>query len=134
MRCINKMPELLLFSISVQRAEKLLRTNLTETAPCVIPVVERLQSPGSDKFEHFSYCLLQGLSAVQNMEFHIFEGQHKSGSLLPCIAAHAMIDAFSLIGADNMLVDWICIGATVLGSIGYCIYLSRLRPAEKQRD
>ena len=59
---------------------------------------------------------------------------YRSGSLLPCILAHAMIDVFSLLGADNRLVDWICIGATILGAIGYCTYLSRLHPAGDSRD
>ena len=58
---------------------------------------------------------------------------YKSGNLFPCIIAHAMIDVFSLFGADNPLVDQICIGATILGAIAYCIYLARLRTAEKQR-
>ena len=52
---------------------------------------------------------------------------HKSGSLLPCIAAHAMIDVFSLFGTDNALADRIYVIATILGAIAYCVYLSRLK-------
>ena len=52
---------------------------------------------------------------------------YKSGSLIPCIIAHAMIDVFSLYGADNALADWICIGATILGAVLYCVYLGRLK-------
>jgi len=55
---------------------------------------------------------------------------YKSGSLLPCIIAHAMIDAFALFGADNALVDWIYLGVTIVVAIVYCIYLSRLKPPE----
>lgn len=55
---------------------------------------------------------------------------YKSGSLIPCIIAHAMIDAFSLFGADNERMDWICIGVTVVAAIVYCAYLSRLKAPE----
>ncbi len=56
----------------------------------------------------------------------------KSGSLIPCIIAHAMIDVFSLLGADNLLVDQICIGLTVVTAVIWCIYLGRLKRAEKE--
>ena len=52
---------------------------------------------------------------------------YKSGSLIPCIIAHAMVDVFSLYGADNELVDWIYIGATIVVAVIYCIYLARLK-------
>ena len=55
---------------------------------------------------------------------------YKCGSLLPCIAAHAMIDAFSLIGADKLLLDQIVIGLTALVALVYCLYLSRQKGAE----
>lgn len=55
----------------------------------------------------------------------------KGGSLIPCIIAHAMIDVFSLYGADHETGDWISIGATVAVAIVYCLYLRRLEtPAE----
>ncbi|MBQ6545745.1 MAG: CPBP family intramembrane metalloprotease [Lachnospiraceae bacterium] len=59
----------------------------------------------------------------------------RSGSLLPCIIAHAMIDVFSLYGADKETADWIYIGITAIVAAGYCIYLSRLqeRDTEKER-
>ena len=38
-----------------------------------------------------------------------------------------MIDALSLFGADNEVVDWIYIGATIVVASVYCIYLSRLQ-------
>ena len=50
---------------------------------------------------------------------------YKSGSIIPCIIAHSMIDALSLFGADNELVDWIYIGATIVAAIFYCIYLAK---------
>ena len=58
---------------------------------------------------------------------------YKSGSIIPCIIAHSMIDALSLFGADNELVDWIYIGATIVVAIIYCIYLGRLRSAGSDR-
>lgn len=54
---------------------------------------------------------------------------YKSKSLIPCIIAHVMIDVFSVFGAENRLVDQIYILATVIVSIVYCIYLSRLKEA-----
>ena len=51
---------------------------------------------------------------------------YKSKSLIPCIIAHAMIDVFSLYGADNELADRIYIGVTIVTAVIYCIYLRRL--------
>ena len=56
---------------------------------------------------------------------------YKSGSLLPCIIAHAMIDVFSLFGADNAVADQIYVGATIVTAILYCTYLARLKTAEE---
>ncbi|MCR4786959.1 MAG: CPBP family intramembrane metalloprotease [Lachnospiraceae bacterium] len=55
---------------------------------------------------------------------------YKSGSLIPCIIAHSMVDAFSLYGKDNELVDMIYIGVTILVAVIYCIYLGRLKNEE----
>ena len=52
---------------------------------------------------------------------------YKSGSLLPCIIAHAMIDVFSLFGADSALTDQIYVGATIVTAIAYCSYLAKLK-------
>ncbi|MCR5734241.1 MAG: CPBP family intramembrane metalloprotease [Lachnospiraceae bacterium] len=51
---------------------------------------------------------------------------YKSGSIIPCIIAHSMIDALSLFGADNRVADWVYIGLTILVAVVYCIYLGRL--------
>jgi hypothetical protein len=59
---------------------------------------------------------------------------YKSGSLLPCILAHAMIDAFSLFGADDPLADWIYVGATIVVGTIYCLYLSRLKTEENANE
>ena len=51
---------------------------------------------------------------------------YRSGSLIPCIIAHAMIDVFSLYGADDGKGDFIYMAATIVVAILYCIYLGRL--------
>ena len=58
---------------------------------------------------------------------------YKSGSLIPCIIAHAMTDVLSLYGADNELTDRIYIGVTIVTAILYCIYLSKLHSEESKK-
>lgn len=57
---------------------------------------------------------------------------YKSGSIIPCIIAHSMIDVLSLFGADNKMVDWVYIGATIIITILYCIYLSKLETENRR--
>ena len=57
---------------------------------------------------------------------------YKSGSIIPCIIAHSMIDALSLFGADNEIVDWIYVGMTIVVAIVYCIYLGSLNNEGKK--
>lgn len=57
---------------------------------------------------------------------------YKSGSIIPCIIAHSMIDVLSLFGADNKVVDWVYIGATIIITILYCIYLSKLETENRR--
>lgn len=57
---------------------------------------------------------------------------YKSGNLWPCIIAHAMIDAFSLYGADSKNGDYIYIAATVIVAIIYCVYLNGLKTKEEK--
>ncbi|MCR4797278.1 MAG: CPBP family intramembrane metalloprotease [Lachnospiraceae bacterium] len=52
---------------------------------------------------------------------------YKSGSIIPCIIAHSMIDSLSLFGADNELIDWIYIGATIVVATVYCIWLGKIK-------
>ncbi len=59
---------------------------------------------------------------------------YKSGSIIPCIIAHSMIDALSLFGSDNELVDWIYVGTTIVVAVIYCIYLGRLRSPESKKE
>ena len=53
---------------------------------------------------------------------------YKSGSIIPSILAHALIDAFSMFAADQEKAAWVYIGATIVVGVLYCIYLSRLQP------
>ena len=57
---------------------------------------------------------------------------YKGGSIIPCIIAHSLIDVLSLFGADNELIDWIYIGATIVVAIAYCLYLSRIHSPESK--
>ncbi|MCR5283539.1 MAG: CPBP family intramembrane metalloprotease [Lachnospiraceae bacterium] len=59
---------------------------------------------------------------------------YKSGSIIPCIAAHSLIDALSVIGGENELIDWIYIGATIIVSIVYGIYLGRIHTPGSGED
>ncbi len=58
----------------------------------------------------------------------------RSGSIIPCIIAHSMIDALSLFGADNEMVDWIYVITTIIVAILYCIYLGRLHSSKAEED
>ena len=59
---------------------------------------------------------------------------YKCGSLIPCIVAHAVIDASSLFGADSELADWIYMGATIITAILYSLCLGRLQTPESMRE
>ena len=57
---------------------------------------------------------------------------YKSGSIIPCIIAHSMIDVLSLLGADHELADWIYIGLTIAVAIVYCAYLAKIKSSEPE--
>ncbi|MGX7106510.1 CPBP family intramembrane glutamic endopeptidase [Hutsoniella sourekii] len=48
---------------------------------------------------------------------------YKSGSLLPCILVHGLIDAFSKFSQENLFTEWLYIIATILLAASYCPYL-----------
>lgn len=56
----------------------------------------------------------------------------KSGSLLPCILAHALIDIFANFGVDAFMSTWVYVIATIIISLVYCLYLSRLETKETE--
>ena len=56
---------------------------------------------------------------------------YKSGSLIPCIIAHSLIDVFSLFAGDNAAADRIYVGATIVVSMIYCIYLCKAEKDEQ---
>ncbi len=55
---------------------------------------------------------------------------YRSGSLLPSIAAHAMIDVFSVLARDNALADRISVCATVVIAAVYCVYLWKRKESD----
>ena len=57
----------------------------------------------------------------------------KGGSLLPCIAIHGLIDAFSVFARDNAAADWTYIIATVVIAVIYCLYLKKQPTPEPER-
>ena len=57
----------------------------------------------------------------------------KGGSLLPCIAIHGLIDAFSVFARDNAAADWAYIIATVVIAVVYCLYLRKQPTPEPER-
>ena len=57
----------------------------------------------------------------------------KGGSLLPCIAIHGLIDAFSVFARDNAAADWAYIIATVVIAVVYCLYLKKQPTPEPER-
>ena len=59
---------------------------------------------------------------------------YKGGSLIPCIIAHGLVDAFSMFARESITVEWIYMGATILVAIVYCIYLSTVNKAETKAE
>ena len=57
----------------------------------------------------------------------------KGGSLLPCIAIHGLIDAFSVFARDNAAADWAYIIATVVIAVVYCLYLRKQPTPEPEQ-
>ena len=59
---------------------------------------------------------------------------YKSGSIIPCIIAHSMIDALSVVGGENEIVDWIYVVTTIIVAIVYSIYLGRLLSPDSNKE
>lgn len=57
---------------------------------------------------------------------------YKCGSLIPCIIAHGLVDAFSKFANEShiYMTGWIYMGATILIAIVYGIYLAKLPGAD----
>lgn len=62
---------------------------------------------------------------------------YKSGSLIMCIIVHSLIDVFSKFknvnGEQNLTMDYIYMGVTIVGAVAYCAYLSR-KPAALEKE
>ena len=52
---------------------------------------------------------------------------YKSGSIIPCIIAHSIIDVLAECAVYNPTADWIYVISTIIVSILYCTYLSKLK-------
>ena len=61
---------------------------------------------------------------------------YKCESLLPCIIAHSLVDAFSKFAneSNSYMTEWIYMGATILIAIVYGIYLAKLPATESEPD
>ena len=61
---------------------------------------------------------------------------YKCQSLLPCILAHGLVNAFSKFAKESgsYRMSWIYMGATILVAIVYGIYLAKLPKAERKRE
>lgn len=57
---------------------------------------------------------------------------YKSGSLLPVILAHSLIDVFSRFAVDDPRLSWIYMITTIVVSVLYCAYLLKLPPAAEK--
>ena len=63
---------------------------------------------------------------------------YKSGSLIMCIIVHSLIDVFSRFNGvardqNTPLSDYIYMGATIVGALVYCAYLSK-KPAALEKE
>ena len=50
---------------------------------------------------------------------------YKSGSLLPCILAHSLVDVFSKYSTDSLIADWSYVIATIVIGGAYSLWLVR---------
>lgn len=82
--------------------------------------------------------LLAGMDIVDNLLMVVFAiawgfiltmVYYKSGSLLPCIIAHAVVDILSMLSAEMAWGGWIYIGATIVVGAAYSLWLKKLPSA-----
>lgn len=78
--------------------------------------------------------LLAGMATVENLLMIVFAiawgfvftmVYYKSGSLLPCILGHAVVDVLSVVAAETAWGTWLYIGATVVIGGAYSLYLAK---------
>lgn len=89
--------------------------------------------------------LLAGMATMKNLLMIVFAiawgfvftmVYYKSGSLLPCILAHAVVDVLSVVSAETAWGEWLYIGTTVVIGGAYSLYLAKRveTPAINQAD
>lgn len=82
--------------------------------------------------------VLAGMDIVRNLIMIVFAVAwgfvftmvyYKSGSLLPCIIAHAVVDVLSMLSMDTTWGSWLNIGAVIVIGAAYCLWLRKLPSA-----
>ncbi len=82
--------------------------------------------------------LLAGMATTENLLMIIFAiawgfvftmVYYKSGSLLPCIIAHAVVDVLSVLSMETTWGSYVYIGATIMIGAAYSLWLAKLPPA-----
>ena len=57
----------------------------------------------------------------------------KSGSLLPGILAHSLVDVFSKFSVDDPAASWCYVIATIIVAVVYCLYLRKLDTPDENK-
>ena len=82
--------------------------------------------------------ILAGMDLAENLIMVVFAiawgfvltmVYYKSGSLLPCIIVHAVVDMLSMLSAKTVCGSWVEIGATVVLGLAYSLWLRKAPPA-----
>lgn len=82
--------------------------------------------------------VLAGMATVENLLMIVFAVAwgfvftmvyYKSGSLLPCILAHAAVDVLSKLAMETAWGTWVYVGATVVIGAVYSLWLAKLPAA-----
>ena len=82
--------------------------------------------------------LLAGMATLENLIMIVFAVAwgfvftmvyYKSGSLLGCIAAHAVVDVLSVLSMETAWGTALYVGATIVVGAAYSLWLKRLPPA-----
>ncbi len=82
--------------------------------------------------------ILAGMDVVENLIMVVFAVAwgfvftmvyYKSGSLWPCILAHAVVDILSMVSPETPWGRWLYVGATIVVGAAYSLWLVKLPPA-----
>ena len=59
---------------------------------------------------------------------------YKSGSLLVCIVAHAVVDVLSMVAVESSWGSWVYVGATIVIGLAYSLWLRKLPSAFNRQE